>query len=48
VQALLANTSTQAYFSPDPEDADTIRAALNATARYGPMTLDLYMTPIAA
>jgi hypothetical protein len=41
VQALLANTSTQAYFSPDPEDADTIRAALNATARYGPMTLDL-------
>jgi hypothetical protein len=41
VQALLANTSTQAYFSPDPEDADTIRAALNSTVRYGNMTLDL-------
>jgi len=41
VQALLANTSTQAFFSPDPEDADTIRAALNATVRYGNMTLDL-------
>ena len=41
VQALLANTSTQAFFSPDPEDADTIRAALSSTVRYGDMTLDL-------
>lgn len=41
VQALLANTSTQMFFSPDPEDADTIRAALNSTLRYGDMTLDL-------
>src|SRR5258706_6240967 len=39
VQALLANTSTQAFFSPDPEDADTIRAALSSTVRYGDMTL---------
>ena len=29
VQALLANTSTQAFFSPDPEDADLIRATLS-------------------
>ena len=41
VQALLANTSTQAFFSPDPEDADLIRATLSATLRYGPTTLDL-------
>jgi hypothetical protein len=41
VQALLANTSTQAFFSPDPEDADLIRATLSATMRYGPTTLDL-------
>jgi hypothetical protein len=41
VQALLANTSTQAFFSPDPEDADLIRATLSATVRYGPTTLDL-------
>jgi hypothetical protein len=41
VQALLANTSTQAFFSPDPEDADLIRAVLSATSRYGPTTLDL-------
>ena len=41
VQALLANTSTQAFFSPDPEDADTIRAALSSTVRCGDMTLDL-------
>ena len=41
VQGLLANTSTQTFFSPDPEDADLIRATLNSTVRYGDMTLDL-------
>lgn len=41
VQALLANTSTQMFFSPDPENADLIRAALSSTVRYGNMTLDL-------
>ena len=41
VQAILANTSTQMFFSPDPEDADLIRATLNASARYGQLTLDL-------
>ena len=41
VQALLANTSTQMFFSPDPEDADIIRDTLNASARYGALTLDL-------
>lgn len=35
VQALLANTSTPMFFSPDPEDADMIRATLNSTIRYG-------------
>ncbi len=41
VQSLLANTSTQAFFSPDPEDADTIRAILSSSQRYGDITLDL-------
>jgi hypothetical protein len=41
VQSLLANTSTQAFFSPDPDDADTIRAILSSSHRYGDMTLDL-------
>lgn len=41
VQAMLANTSTQAFFSPDPEDADLIRATLSSTVRYGATTLDL-------
>ncbi|GAB4577504.1 MAG: hypothetical protein Fur0022_02350 [Anaerolineales bacterium] len=41
VQSLLANTSTQAFFSPDPEDADLIRAILSATVRYGDVTLDV-------
>jgi hypothetical protein len=41
VQALLANTSTQAFFSPDPEDADLIRATISASLRYGATTLDL-------
>ena len=38
---MLANTSTQMFFSPDPEDADLVRAALNSSLRYGNMTLDL-------
>lgn len=41
VQSLLANTSTQAFFSPDPEDAETIRAILGTEQRYGDVTLDL-------
>jgi hypothetical protein len=41
VQALLANTSTQTFFSPDPEDADLIRDTLSSSVRYGNMTLDL-------
>jgi hypothetical protein len=41
VQSLLANTSTQSFFSPDPEDADAIRAILNSTHRYGDITMDL-------
>jgi hypothetical protein len=41
VQALLANTSTQTFFSPDAEDAVIIRDTLNSTARYGITTLDL-------
>ncbi len=41
VQALLANTSTQAFFSPDPEDADLVRATLSSTVRYGATTLDI-------
>ena len=41
VQGLLANTSTQMFFSPDPEDAEMIRMTLNSTLRYGEMTLDL-------
>ena len=41
VQSLLANTSTQAFFSPDPEDADLIRAILSASVRYGDVTLDV-------
>ena len=41
MQSLLANTSTQAFFSPDPEDADLIRAILSATVRYGDVTLDV-------
>lgn len=41
VQSMLANTSTQMFFSPDPEDADLIRATLSSTVRYGNMTLDL-------
>jgi len=41
VQAMLANSSTQAFFSPDPEDGDLIRATLASEMRYGDTTLDL-------
>jgi hypothetical protein len=41
VQGLLANTSTQAFFSPDPEDGDLIRSILNTSFRFGNTTLDL-------
>jgi hypothetical protein len=41
VQSLLANTSTQAFFSPDPEDALLILDTLNLDKRYGRTTLDL-------
>lgn len=41
VQAMLANTSTQMFFSPDPEDAELISLTLNSLVRYGKMTLDL-------
>jgi len=41
VQVLLANTSTQAFFSPDPEDSDLVRAVRPANVRYGATTLDL-------
>ncbi|HUF37834.1 MAG TPA: TraM recognition domain-containing protein [Anaerolineales bacterium] len=41
VRSLLANTSAQLFFSPDPEDADLIRAALSTRERYGPTTIDV-------
>ncbi|GAB4577336.1 MAG: hypothetical protein Fur0022_00670 [Anaerolineales bacterium] len=41
VQSLLANTSTQAFFAPDPEDADLMRATLSSGVRYGDTTLDI-------
>ena len=41
VEALLANTSTQAFFSPSPDDALIIRDTLNAAIRYGNITTDL-------
>ena len=41
VQSLLANTSTQMFFSHDPEDTDLIRATLSTSVRYGALTLDL-------
>lgn len=41
VRALLAASSTQAFFSPDPADADEIRSILSAHLRYGPHTMDL-------
>lgn len=41
VQSLLANTSTQAFFSPDPEDAGIIRDTLASDLRYGDTTSDL-------
>ena len=41
VQSLLANTSAQLFFSPDPEDAELIRATLSTFERYGPTTIDV-------
>ena len=41
VQALLANTSTQMFFSPDPDDRDIIEKTLSTYARYGRITFDL-------
>ena len=41
VQALLANTSTQAFFSVGPEDAEIVHETLNTTSRFGVSTLDL-------
>lgn len=41
VQSLLANTSTQAFFSPDPDDAVIIRNALSAEERFGEVTTDM-------
>ena len=35
VQALLANTSTQMFFSPDPDDRDTVERVLERLLRYG-------------
>lgn len=41
VQALLANTSAQLFFSPDPDDTEIIRTMLNLPARYGSTTSDI-------
>ncbi len=41
VQALLANTSAQLFFSPDPDDAEIIREMLSLPARFGPTTIDM-------
>ena len=41
VQSLLANTSAQLFFSPDPEDADLIRATLSTFERYGATSIDV-------
>jgi hypothetical protein len=41
VKALLANTSTQAFFSPDPEDAKLMRTTLSLDERFGKTTMDL-------
>ena len=41
VQALLANTSTQAFFSVGSEDAEIVHQTLNTTSRFGISTLDL-------
>lgn len=41
VQAMLANSSTQAFFTPSTEDAELIRDTLNLDIRYGKSTLDL-------
>jgi hypothetical protein len=41
VQMLLANTSIQAFFSPDPEGVDLIRTTLISTVHYDTTTLNL-------
>lgn len=41
VESLLANTSTQAFFTPSPEDMETVRDTLSLESRYGKTTLDL-------
>ena len=41
VQGLLANTSTQAFFSVGSEDAEIVHQTLNTTSRFGLSTLDL-------
>lgn len=41
VEALLANTSTQAFFTPSPEDAQTVRDMISSELRYGKVTPDL-------
>ncbi|WP_376792735.1 hypothetical protein [Thermoflexus sp.] len=41
VEALLAASSVQAFFSPDPSDREEIERILSADLRYGPMTMDL-------
>lgn len=41
VQSLLANTSAQMFFSPDPDDAELVRSALSLEARFGQTTIDL-------
>jgi len=41
VQALLANTSTRFFFSPDPGDLDDIEAVLGKEMRYGPSPASL-------
>jgi len=41
VQSLLANTSTQMFFSPDPDDAELMERILRTYIRYGDITFDL-------
>jgi hypothetical protein len=41
VQMLLANTSTQAFFSPDPEGVDLIGTTLSSTEHYDTTTFNL-------
>ena len=41
VQAMLSNTSAQLFFSPDPDDVETIREMLSLPARFGSTTMDI-------